>query len=313
MRHRILYVLALLLLSSIASAAEIRGAWSAMVKGDRVHLNMVRDHSNWGRSLPRADFAVSEAQMNSATETPVRFSFTRDAGTIDFNGTFQSGEGVGRFTFTPNRAYAETLRSLNVASDEPLDEDRLFSLAMHDISTDFIRTMQSLGYRETLEQYIAFRIHGVTPEFVRELQALGYDKISGEELIAFRIHGVSPQFIREMKDLGYKVDGDQLVAFRIHGVSSEYTRDMKGLGVKELSADQLVAMRIHGVSTDYVRELRDLGYTGLNSDELVAMRIHGVSTRFIRELADAGYHGIPVEKLIEMRIHGIDAAMLRKQ
>src|SRR5437867_8280404 len=270
MRHRVLFVAALLLVSSIASAAEIRGAWSALVKGDRVHLNMVRDHSNWGRTLPRADFAVSEAQMNSATETPVRFSLARDAGTVDFNGTFQSGEGVGRFTFTPNRAYAETLRSLNVASDESLDDERLFSLAMHDISTDFIRTMQSLGYRETLEQYVAFRIHGVTPEFVRELQSVGYDKISGEDLVAFRIHGVSSQFIREMKDLGYKVDGDQLVAFRIHGVSSEYTRDMKGLGVKELSADQLVAMRIHGVST-----------------------------RFIRELADAGYHCIPVEKLIE--------------
>ena len=313
MRHRVLIVLSLLLIASIATATEIRGTWSALVKGDRVQLNMVRDRSNWGHTLPRSELAVSEAQINSATETPVRFAFNRDAGTIDFNGTFQNGEGVGRFSFTPNRGYAETLRSLNVASDDPFDEDRLFSLAMHDISTDFIRTMQSLGYRQTLEQYIAFRIHGVTPEFVRELQALGYDKVSGDDLVAFRIHGVSPKFIREMKDLGYTVDGDQLVAFRIHGVSSEYARDMKALGVKDLSADQLVAMRIHGVSTDYVRELRDLGYSGLDSDELVSMRIHGVSTRFIRELADAGYHGIPVEKLIEMRIHGVDAAMLRKQ
>src|SRR2546428_5151883 len=193
MRYRTFFVFALILTASVAGAAEIRGAWSALVKGNRVQLNMVRDRSNWGHTMPRSEFALTEAQINSAAESPVRFSFNRDAGTIDFNGTFQSGEGVGRFSFTPNRSYAETLRSLNVATEDQFDDERLFSLAMHDVSTAFIRDMQSLGYRENLEQYIAFRIHGVTPDFARELKSLGYDKVSGEELVAFRIHGVSPQ------------------------------------------------------------------------------------------------------------------------
>jgi hypothetical protein len=266
----------------IAASAQIRGAWSALVKGDRVHLNMTRVNSNWGRTLPRADFAIPEDAMTSATETTVHFAFNRDAGVIDFTGTFQKGEGVGRFSFAPNRSYVATLQSLGVSSDSHIDDDDLFSLAMHDVSTAFIREMQSLGYLENLDQYVAFRIHGVTP-----------------------------QFVRDMKALGYTLDADDLVAFRIHGVTGEFSRAMKELGVKDLSADQLVAMRIHGVSTDYVRELRDLGYTGLSSDDLVTMRIHGVSTRFIRELAAAGYHNIPADKLVEMRIHGIDASMLR--
>src|SRR5437764_15457712 len=80
----------------LSSAAEIRGAWTALVKGDRVHLNMIRDHSNWGRSLSRNEFAVPESQVSSPTEAPVHFTFNRDAGVIDFNGTFQNGEGVGR-------------------------------------------------------------------------------------------------------------------------------------------------------------------------------------------------------------------------
>jgi len=282
MRRSLLFVSLALVIPAVAPA-QIHGAWSALVKGDRVQLNMTRAHSNWGRTLPRTEFALSDSIMNSATEEAVKFAMRRDAGTIDFTGTFQNGEGVGRFNFTPNTTYLETLKSLGAAAGSQIDDEDLFSLAMQDVSTAFIREMQSLGYREDLDQYIAFRIHGVSVDFVRELRALGYDKLSADDLVAFRIHGVTADFARQMKDFG----------------------------VKDLSADQLVAMRIHGVSVDFVRELRDLGYTGLSSDDLVALRIHGVTTRFIRELADAGYHGVPVDKLVEMRIHGIDAAMLK--
>src|SRR5439155_18150820 len=121
---------------------------------DRVQLNMVRDHNNWGRTLARSEFSIPENQMSSATETPVHFAFNRDAGSIDFNGTFQNGEGVGRFTFTAAPTYAATLRSLGVSSDSSLDEEELFRLAMHDVSTAFIRDMQALGYREGLDQYV---------------------------------------------------------------------------------------------------------------------------------------------------------------
>src|SRR5712691_167714 len=125
MRYRTFFVLALILTASVAAAAEIRGAWSALVKGNRVQLNMVRDRSNWGHTMSRSEFALTEAQINSAAETPVRFSFNRDAGTIDFSGTFQSGEGVGRFSFTPSRTYLSTLQSLGVSTDSTIDDDDL--------------------------------------------------------------------------------------------------------------------------------------------------------------------------------------------
>src|SRR5260370_17018309 len=254
MRRSQLYVSLLVLAVPVAASAQIRGAWSAREKGDRVHRNMPRVTSNWGRTLPRTDFAITEAEMNSSTETPVHFAFNRDAGMIDFTGTFQGGEGVGRFSFTPNRNYLATLQSLGVSSDSQIDDDDLFSLAMQDVSTAFIREMQSLGYRENLDRYIAFRIHGVTTDFVRELRSLGYEKLDADNLVAFRIHAVTPQFVRDMKALGYTLNPNDLFAFPIHAVTGEFAKAMKDLGVKNLSADQLVAMRIHGVSTDYVRE-----------------------------------------------------------
>ena len=312
MRRAAAFAFVLSLAPILVFAAQLRGAWHATVDGDRVHLDLLRDESHFGRSFPRAELPISDAQLNATTETPVSFTLARDAGRIAMTGSFQSGEGVGRFTFTPDPSYAQTIRALGVGIDEELTDEHLFSLAMMDVSTGFIREMQALGYHESLSQYTAFRIHGVNSAFVRDLAALGYSKLTAEQLVTFRIHGVSSDFVRAMKDLGYTPSADELVAFRIHGVSSDFVRDMRDFGLKDLSADQLVAMRIHGVSSDYVRELRDLGYTGLSSDQLVAMRIHGVSTQFIRELKSAGYQNVPVEKLIEMRIHGIDADFLRK-
>jgi hypothetical protein len=301
------------LLAAAVATSGIRGTWSIVVGADnRTQLTVVRDHNNWGQGIQRSEIPLSDAQINASSETPVHFAFNRDAGVIDFNGSFMSGEGVGRFVFTPNTSYASTLRSLGVSSDEPLDDDRLFSLAMHDVSTAFIRDMQNLGYKEDLQSYVRFKIHGVTTDFVRELRSLGYNNLTAEDLVRFRIHGVSPQFIHDMKDLGFDTSAEDLVRFRIHGVSSEYVKSMRDLGVTGLNSESAVRMRIHGVSTDYVRELADLGYKSLASDDLVRMRIHGVSTEFIRQLASAGYHGIPVDKLVQMKIRGMDPSMLSR-
>ncbi|HUJ14919.1 MAG TPA: hypothetical protein VL284_14125 [Thermoanaerobaculia bacterium] len=299
-----------LILAAAITAAPIHGTWSAVVDGEHVQLTTVRDHSDWSRTVPRSEFAVSDADMNSTTEKTVSFSMKRDPGSIDFTGTFENGEGVGRFAFTPNPAFAATLQSMGVSSDEPLDDEKLFHLAMMDVSTEFIREMQALGLRENLETYGRFRIHGVTPEFVREINALGY-KPDAEGLVRFRIHGVTPDFIRDMRELGYDVSADDLVRFRIHGATPQFVRDLRDLGYKNLPAEDLVRFRIHGVTAQFVRELRDLGYSNLPAEDLVRFCIHGVTAEYIRELAGAGYHNIPADKLVEMRIHGIDAAWLR--
>src|SRR5262249_42243466 len=191
-----------------AAVADMRGAWHITTGYGKLHLDISRGTSmHWGQSMDPAAFTgLSADVINAKSETPVKFEMIRDAGTIHFTGTFTDGDGVGRFTFEPNRNYIATLRSLGVSGDAA-DDDEMFSLTMSDVSAAFIREMQSLGYRENLDQYVAFRIHGVSAQFVRDLRALGYDKLSADQLVAFRIHGVLPQFIRELKDLGYTVGG----------------------------------------------------------------------------------------------------------
>lgn len=282
--RRWLLLVYLFLIAATVHADVLRGAWH-LSQGERhLQLEMTRGSNHIGHWIDATAFGgLSPSAMNATAETPVHFQLASEAGTFNFDGTFLDGDGVGRFTFTPDASYADRLRSLGVTASELTDE-RLFSLAILDVSSSFIREMQALGYHEALDRYIAFRIHGATPEFVRDLKAAGYDNVSADRLIAFRIHGVTAQFAGDLRDLA----------------------------VSDRSADRLVAMRIHGVTTDFVRELGSLGYRNLSSDQLIAMRIHRVTVAFIRELAAAGYRDIPVEKLVAMKIRGIDADFVRK-
>src|SRR5205085_2400843 len=223
-------ILSAIVLVASAAIAQTRGAWHVTAGDDgKLHLDISRGNSmHWGQSMDLAAFSgLSSQTMAAKAETPVKFEMVRDAGTIHFTGTFTDGDGVGRFTFEPNRNYASTLRSLGVSGTID-DDDDLFALAMHDVSTAFIREMQSLGLRENLDQYIAFRIHGVSAQFVRDLRALGYDALSADDLVSMRIHGVSPRFIRELKDAGYSgIPVEKLVEMRIHGISADDVKRMK--------------------------------------------------------------------------------------
>ncbi len=350
MIRRFTLLVCLLALPAVAAADVIRGAWHispqksvAPQAPGRIHLELSRKNNHHGNTMDVSEFRGLDA-INSSTagEVPAHFQLVREAGTFDFTGTFQSGDGVGRFTFTPDPSYASRLRGLGITAEE-MSDDKLFSLAILNVSSEFIGEMRALGYNESLSRYTAFRIHGATPEFVRSLQTLGYrnvpsddlvafrihgvtpefirgmqahgfNDVSGDRLVSFRIHGVTPEYVREMKAAGFfdGTDAERLVSFRIHGVTPEFARDMRELSVSNLSAAKLVAMRIHGVSSDYVRQLAELGYRNLSSDQLVSMRIHGVSIKFIKELAEAVYRAVPVDKLVQMKIHGIDDTFVRK-
>lgn len=284
MTRRILLFVYLLMTATTTHAA-LHGSWHARQDIDdtrKLHLNLVREHNQFGQTFELRSFTgLSEAQLHASGDAPVKFSLVRDAGTVTLEGVFGDGEGGGRFTFNANPAFASDLRAMGVASSDDLDEEKLFSLTALDVSRQFIRDMQAIGYRGSLEDYTRFRIHGVNPEYVREMANLGYRDLSAEDLVRFRIHGVTPAYARDLNGYGYHP-----------------------------SAEDIVRFRIHGVTPAYVRELKELGYTP-NAEDLVRMRIHGVTTEFIRSLRDAGYNGVPVDKLIQMRIHGIDAKYLK--
>src|SRR5687767_6352973 len=181
-----------LLLLTAAAHAELQGSWTIKrvnrAQGD-LHLELERDHNQIGQNMDLADFTgLAAAQLAAGTPTAVAFSLRREAGTVDFTGQVSNNRGRGDFSFAANPAYLATLESLGVRADRGKKhgesaEERLLSLAVLDVSTDFIRSMQAAGYRESLDKYIAMRIFGVDPELVADFRALGME-LDADELIA---------------------------------------------------------------------------------------------------------------------------------
>ena len=324
MIRRAAVLLLLFVAAAPAFAQDIRGAWTADANdtvAGRLHMQLSRRHNNFGQTMEISSFTgLTQAQVNAASQTPVNFSLRREAGNVDFEGTFKGGFGAGQFAFTANPAYVEAIRNLGISVEpkktrhlgKPIDE-RLMQFAINDVSTNFIRSMVAEGYRVSLDDYLAFRIFRVSPELVRELRTLGYTDIPADELVESQIHRVTPSFIRAMRSAGFEnATLKQLKSAGIHGVTPEFVRELREAGYRDLDLDRYAEFRIHRVTPEYIRALRDAGYADIPARKLIEMKIHRVTPEFIQELKEAGYSNIPVQKLIEMKIHGVDAQFVKK-
>jgi len=185
-----------LVLSLFATAAfALDGAWTASLRDDRDHIDFnltTGPRSNQGMTMTLAALtSLTPSQINAATMTPVTFQLVREAGTISFEGTFRNGKGAGQFTFAPDRSYIDKIRALGLTFDlderhrhrqARSEEENLFTVALHDVSTSYIRSMQALGYKTSLAKYLTMRIFNITPEYVREMESLGF-KLDEDEIV----------------------------------------------------------------------------------------------------------------------------------
>jgi hypothetical protein len=318
MKRTSLLTLVVCLLAGNALAA-IDGAWTSSLderNNARIYMNLtVGRHSNMGTTMQVADFTgLTAAQIAASAMTPVRFELRREAGTVSFEGTYRNGKGAGQFTFAPRPEWLAEVRAMGVDTRldrDDTEEEHLFAMALHGVTTAFIKSMRAEGYDVGLEKYLEMRIFDITADYIREMRSLGFNKLDADDLVATKIHGVTPGYVREMRAAGWNLSLDELQASRIHGATPQFAADMKKEGY-DLEFDDLVSFRIHGVTRAFIRELRQLGYDDVDAEDLVAMRIHGVTAEFIREIEAAGYKKVPVEKLVEMKIHNITPEYLRR-
>jgi hypothetical protein len=232
--------------------APIRGQWTItgyLIDG-QVQLTIQRGGPglNMSSSSPIALSqlrGLTRAQLDSSGSM-TRFELQRDAGRLQFAGYLQNGGGGGAFTFTPNPRFAPDMRALGY---DGLSEEKVFTMAVHDVSAAYVREMNALGIHPgSADQLISMRIHNVTVEFARDLKDLGYTDLPADKLVTLRIHGVTTDFIKELDALGYHHPSlDQLVTMRIHGITPDYIRKTRSLGLANLTVDQLVSVKIHGV------------------------------------------------------------------
>ena len=311
-RTLLLYAALTALGSTIAHSAPIAGTWTARLETERpgqLYLSLEMDSGgSHGSNFDRSAFTgLAPESIASTTRVPVRFSLEREAGTLTFEGTFKDGRGGGDFGFAPNHDFVKQLQALGVRFEPKHgDADReLLHLALFDVSTPFIRSMQALGYREPLDRYVEFRIFGVDSAYVRDMASLGFEQVSAAKLVETRIHGATPEYIRRMRASGVDLTLARYIEMRIFNVTPEFAQEMAQAGYPDLSRDVLVQFRIHGVDADFVSELRDIGYTGVPAQKLVELRIFGVTPSFIRRAQKAAGRKPAIDDLIQVRIMGV--------
>lgn len=260
----------------------IAGNWSMQWNEAKGKLRLLLERSDGKNRMshstdevPMSQFAgLTREQLMAPGGGVVHFRIVREAGAIECEGYLKAGGGGGVFRFQADLNYGTAMKSLGYAD---LDGEKVFALALHDVTTTFVRDMAAAGYPN--------------PPF--------------EKLLAMRIHGVSPEFVREMSSLNLKASGiDQLIAMRIHGVTAAFVREIRAQGLDGASIDKLIAFRIHRVTPEFVREVR-VTFPNVTGDQLVAMRIHQVTPEFIQRMSARGLKNMTVDQLVSMKIHGI--------
>src|SRR5688572_12570681 len=141
-----------------------RSVWKVRDGGTATVVQISMRRRGGGRGSWQSSFAVpldelrglSSGEMEAA-RADVRFELARDAGTLRFEGRFLEGAGAGHFTFVPSEEFAAAVRE----RWGNLDAEKLFALAVHDVSRAFLRELSALGYEGlTFDQAVSLRIHG---------------------------------------------------------------------------------------------------------------------------------------------------------
>jgi len=281
--RRLIVAMTIVACVSPIQAKNASGSWYATVDGDDVQLNLVEKPRNQhGFGVPLATLTGLDAQQIAAQHsTDVAFQMRREAGTIDFRGTFARSNGAGTFSFTPSEQFLRDLRAMGF---EIKDDGWPFLFTTTGFTLDTVRGLRALGFQPTSGDLEEIAIFKVTPEYVREFQSLGYKGLSIENLVELRIGGVTPERIREYRALGYT----------------------------NLAADKLSEAGIHGATPEFIRKVADAGYRDVPIDTLIEMRIFGVTPEFIKSLQDAGYRNVPIDKMVEIKMAGADKLFTKK-
>ncbi|MGA2742995.1 MAG: hypothetical protein ABSG65_36860, partial [Bryobacteraceae bacterium] len=181
-------------------SGPIAGQWTLELNPQGAQFSIHRSwagHNSYSSSSSY-DFDDFRGLTRARVEAggPAKFEILRDAGTFACEGSFRNDGGGGAFVFSPNPDYVAALHSLGY---NDVDAERLFELAVHNISRAYIRELDELGYhRLPLDQLVQLRIHGVSTAYIRELRGLGYT-LQPDELVQLRIHGVTTEFAATLK------------------------------------------------------------------------------------------------------------------
>jgi hypothetical protein len=267
--------------------STLTGDWTATISKEKLQLNMERRSDKGGRNNMGHPYEFSDFQgltREQATNGgPVSFSLVREAGRIDFEGSFQNSKGSGTFRFTGNQAFISAMKSRGFDfekydDDERQPQERLFTATALNITTALADDLNSAGFGKLdVDDLFKAAIFKIDSKFMREMKATGFN-LGMEDLVKARIFKIDPEFVRQVSQMGFdKEPFESLVKMQIFKVTPEFVTEMRNEGLTNLAIEDLVKLRIFKIDTDYIREAKAEGVP-LEVERLVQRKI-GVARR----------------------------------
>jgi hypothetical protein len=297
------YFLGMALITSIAllvwiaganavAQSSLNGEWSATVSSkdsSKIQLNMERRSDKSGRHQMGQSFEFSDFQGLTREQAlgggSVNFSLVREAGRIDFEGSFQNGKGSGTFRFTGNAGFVSAMKSRGFDFDQTSDndnrepQDRLFAATTLNVTTALADDLNSAGFGKLqVEDLFKAAIFKIDSNFMREMKASGFDNLGLEDLVKARIFKIDAEFVKQVSQMGFnKEPFESLVKMQIFKVTPEFITEMRNEGFNNLQVEDLVKLRIFKIDTDFIRAAKADGVP-MDVERLVQRKI-GVARR----------------------------------
>ncbi len=266
--------------------SEKTGEWTATVSKDesKVQLQLEELRNKDGsRHQHGQSYDFSELQGLTRDQAlsggPVSFSLVREAGKIDFQGSFQNGKGSGTFRFTPNAAFVSAMKSRGFDFVRDDDEDRLFAAATVNVTTALADDLASAGFGKlNIDDLFKAAIFKIDSKFMREMKATGFNDLGMEELVKARIFKIDADFVRKAADMGFQNEPfESLVKMQIFKVTPEFVTEVRNEGLTNLAVEDVVKLRIFKIDAEYIRQAKAEG-AKIDVESLVQRKI-GVARR----------------------------------
>lgn len=293
--------------------ASLKGTWKGEIDGDKLcmafDLSKLSEGNHWqmSRCFQKSEF--SSLPMNREGE----FKLTREAGEINFKGSFEGEEGIGRFEFSPSVSFSAYLQQQGI---QEVTDKAMFHFFIADINKAYLTYLKQNDYgAPSAKELQQLAIHQLTlshlKEYLPALSAYGIDRPPLKKLVSMKIHHVSKEYIVELGQLGIKdLSPEDLIKGKIHHVDPAYIKELQGLGFKDLSFEEHVRFAIHHVKLDLVKALAEAGYKDLTGKQLVSASIHHVNINLLESIQVAGYSLPTMEQLISYSIHHVKPAFI---
>ncbi|KXJ98645.1 MAG: peptidase M56 BlaR1 [Acidobacteria bacterium OLB17] len=261
----------------------------------RLQINLKRNRRNrdWSNGNSYRFSEISGLTQNQTQNGPVSFSVVREAGRVDFVGSFNNGNGSGTFTFTPDRSYFDRMqqRGFDFYKEEPAEEnivrssfeDRALAAFFLNVTAAKADDLVAANFGsldiDDLFKATIFKIDG---KFMSEMKATGFPDLSMEDLVKARIFKIDANYVSQIRAMGYDSgDFERLVKFRIFKVTPEFLNELRSAGLTNISAEDIVKCRIFNIDADFVRKERAKD-PNVTIEDLVKMRI-GIGKNFLRD------------------------------